>query len=487
MKEEKIQENVRKVDLSGLPSSGRKTRWKESVGLTVPFIYDDIIDTVLIKEYNVKTRALILLYNDEEFTITTNNFSGCRLGIMVGSKNRNHEYKVGEIVKTNSGDVKIEKLIRMNLKTRNCAIKSYEYICLKCENKNTVTEDNLKKGKGCPICCKSSSIIRVGENTFYDTYNYLMKYIKNPEDAKKFLPHTNNMILTKCNICRYEKEKSINHLSRFGYSCSMCSDSISYPNAFVASFVNQLKDDAIFEERSLEWAYGRIYDVYIPSLNMIIENHGAGHYIEGFERMGGRTLNEEKENDSFKRKNAFKNGIEYYIELDCRKSEMKYIKKSIMKSELPSILNFKESDIDWIKCHTDTFKSITHEVCKLWESGIDSSWEISKELGISINSVIRNLKKGTEAGICNYSRDLAFEKGRKRATESAIKACSKKIEVYENGISLGVYPSIIDICRNAEKYFGKKLGQKYISYVLNGTYKDYKGFTFEYADKKESV
>ena len=43
-----------------------------------------------------------------------------------------------------------------------------------------------------------------------------------------------------------------------------------------------------------------------------------------------------------------KNGIDTYIELDCRFSECKWIKDSIMNSELPGIFNFTEKDVDWI-------------------------------------------------------------------------------------------------------------------------------------------
>ena len=82
------------------------------------------------------------------------------------------------------------------------------------------------------------------------------------------------------------------------------------------------------------------YDIYIPSINCIIENHGIQHYNKGFEFIGGRTLEEEQENDKYKKCVANKNGVENYIIIDCRKSTKEWVEQSVMQSYLPILLNF---------------------------------------------------------------------------------------------------------------------------------------------------
>ena len=51
-------------------------------------------------------------------------------------------------------------------------------------------------------------------------------------------------------------------------------------------------------------------------------------------KLGGRTLEEEQENDELKKSLAIKNGIKDYLVIDCRESEMEFIKSNILKSQL---------------------------------------------------------------------------------------------------------------------------------------------------------
>ena len=49
-----------------------------------------------------------------------------------------------------------------------------------------------------------------------------------------------------------------------------------------------------------EWSENKRYDVYIPYLNCIVENHGEQHYNNSFKSLNGRTLEEEQKNDKYK-------------------------------------------------------------------------------------------------------------------------------------------------------------------------------------------
>ena len=53
-----------------------------------------------------------------------------------------------------------------------------------------------------------------------------------------------------------------------------------------------------------------------------------------------KTLIEEQINDSFKEKLAKDNGIEKYIVINCKESDLSYIKNNVLNSELSKIFDF---------------------------------------------------------------------------------------------------------------------------------------------------
>ena len=52
---------------------------------------------------------------------------------------------------------------------------------------------------------------------------------------------------------------------------------------------------------SFKWSNKKRYDFYIPNKKTIIEIHGKQHFARGFENLGGKTLQEEIDNDKYKR------------------------------------------------------------------------------------------------------------------------------------------------------------------------------------------
>src|SRR5690606_18443397 len=110
-------------------------------------------------------------------------------------------------------------------------------------------------------------------------------------------------------------------------------------------------------QKSFLWLKNRSYDFYIPSLNMIIETHGGQHYItQNFWSFGGRTLEEEQRNDTIKENTAKINGVKNYVVIDCRRSESKFIKKSIENSPLKDFFELK--NINWSLATKNASKSI---------------------------------------------------------------------------------------------------------------------------------
>lgn len=308
-----------------------------------------------------------------------------------------------------------------------------------------------------------------------DTYKSLDMWSKKNTFDPFVLPCKGRQkILLVCEHCGRTNEISGNTFCAKKYLPCACGDNVSYPNKFMTSVLDQL-DISFNTERSFKYGvkYKR-YDHYIQNLNCIIENHGIQHY----EQSGrGRTLEEERENDRLKRELALNNGIKHYIELDCRKSDLEWIKNSVMNSELPNLIGFKEDDIDWVECEKYALKNLVKEACDLWNSGkFQSSVDVSKVLNISASASNKYLNKGTMLGWCNYDKNEVEQARLKKS----IKSRSKKVEVFKDDISLGIFDSVSSLSRNSKELFCETFSDSSISSVCRNQLASYKGYTFKY-------
>lgn len=247
------------------------------------------------------------------------------------------------------------------------------------------------------------------------------------------------------------KNKIIRTVTRYGLKCPICSDGVSYPEKFVANLLKQLYTNYI-HDNSYEWSDNKRYDFYIEDLSLIIEVHGLQHYSD--EKMfSDENRRSEKENDMYKKELALKNGIQNYIELDCRYSDFDYIKTSVMNSELNKI--FDLSIIDWDLLSKDCLKSKVIEVCDTYNSGIKNTVEIAKFLGIDDSTVSDYLKRCNEIGLCKYEPRLYNV---------------KKVVCIETG---KIYDKLTD-CKN------DGFNPSMVSEVCNGKYEKYKGKHFKF-------
>ena len=251
-------------------------------------------------------------------------------------------------------------------------------------------------------------------NTISITHPYLIKYLVNEKDAVLYSHGSNKKIPMRCieHGCGYKKEKSINSLLRQGFCCPNCEDGVSYPEKFTSSVLKQL--NILFKmqlsKNMFDWCGNYRYDFYLDNFYMIIETHGLQHYEEVMSNWG-KSLSEIQENDQNKEILAKNNNIKNYLVIDCRKSEMEWIKNSIMNRDLnypdqpclAELLNFKEDDIDWLKAHEWACNSLVRVASDLWSSGVKNVIEISNILNINKGTVVRYLKQGSKNNWCNYN------------------------------------------------------------------------------------
>jgi hypothetical protein len=226
-------------------------------------------------------------------------------------------------------------------------------------------------------------------------------------------------------------------------------------------------------QKKFDWSDNKRYDFFVPSLNCIIETHGNQHYADVNFNSRGRSLEEEQENDSLKEKLAKDNGIEYYIVIDCRKSQIEYIKNNIENSILTKYFNI--NNVEWFKCHESACKSFVRIACDLWESGIKSTKEIGIILKLTYPTVIRYLKQGASLGWCDYNpREVLSQVGKSKGKKVIqlsndlffIKEWSSATEASEElSISRSQIPSVCSGKRKTSGGFKWMYKEDYDQYI----------------------
>lgn len=308
---------------------------------------------------------------------------------------------------------------------------------------------------------RKGSIECIQCNVLAITHPHLMKYLVNKEDGYKYSYGSNIKVPMRCPDCGHEKEIRIGDLKAYGFGCPRCSDGVPYPEKFMFNIFEQLQVDfkPQLSKTTLKWCGKYRYDNYIHNINAIVETHGIQHYEERISRE--ILLEEIQENDKQKEQLAKNNGIKNYIIIDCRKSDMKWIKDSIMQSKLPNLLNFKESDIDWLKCHSAGCSSLVKTACNLWNEMKNTQY-IADKLQRIKQTIIKYLKQGAEIGWCNYDSEkekknnlyLIQQKGCKQVI------CLTTGEIFDsqkdaaNKYNIGV-GKISECCRENRKSTGK--------------------------------
>lgn len=287
------------------------------------------------------------------------------------------------------------------------------YRCCHCKKEKEIEKYAFKKhltvcDEGCHGVGRSTRQLIVGVNDLATTHPHLIKYFVNPIEATKCTyGTTKTRIEVRCPDCRTTKTTTPNILSKHGFSCPMCSEGLSYSEKFMYVLLMYLEEK--FEFQYTLKKSKRRYDFYLPKHNIIIETHGSQHYVGGFENIGGRTLKEEQENDKIKKEYAIKNGVKLYIELDCRYSELEWIKNSINNSPLREIYNL--DSVDWLYIAQQSEKSLVLKVIEYYNETGYNSYQIANKFNLHPTTILNYLKRGSECGLCNYISQKGYHVG----------------------------------------------------------------------------
>lgn len=365
-------------------------------------------------KYELKGQKLHLKHNGVKCKpISSGSFVRGQIGVLVGEITQGFKIEVGEQISDKKRDLTI--LSREYKRDKGGKEwKWYKYKCNRCGwNNGWVTEYSLLVGTGCSCCCAQPKTAVLGINTIWDTDRWMCGLGMSEEDAKKYTKSSARKIEIECACCGRKKMVSISNICSDKSIGCICGLGFSYNEKIMYSVMIQLglEFQTQLSRSTFEWCGKYKYDFYIPSINTIIETHGEQHYKI---KSRGRSLKEEQSNDKHKKQLAKDNGITKYIVIDCRYSDVIYIKENILKSELSELFNL--SNIDWGKCEEFAIKkSLVKEVCEYWnkKEEFQSVIHLVKEFHLSKTTIIRYLKRGTSLKWCNYDPKEEMKKVRR--------------------------------------------------------------------------
>ena len=423
---------------------------------------------------------LYLKYEGTDVSIDIPNLLAGRIGSLIGECYMRYKHKVGDIVR----NLEVTKQIRVG--ERN--LKAYKYKCLKCgfdcgkhyrsgelTEEHYITENNLNSGKGCPCCSNKITVEEI--NSIWEVAPWMIDLGVSIEDAKKYTRSSSKKIKVICPDCKKEKNIRISDIyinKSIGCPCGKCA---SYPEKVMASILDQLNLEYFTEitKSTPDGLKSFRYDFYIPLFHMIIETHGVQHYKDSGR---GRTLKEEQGNDFAKKELALNNGITKYIVIDCRKSDLDFIKENILKSNLNGILDL--NSIDWAECEKYALKNKIKEICGYWDNRKEgeTTKDLAERFGISKKSVTSYLKKGVKLGWCHYD---AAEEARKSG-----EVTGKPLNVYDENMNyLGTYASAAECERKSLEDFGIQFCKKNVNSTCLGRQKHHKNYIFRFKELKK--
>lgn len=278
------------------------------------------------------------------------------------------------------------------------------YKCKHCGTEKIICRSHFKtRLTACPKGCNGTNrctyITIKGVDDLATTHPHLVDYFVNKEEVYKFKAHSNRKVELRCPICNTHKKIQISQLAKHGYCCSHCSDKVSYPEKVVIELLKFLGMKFETQYREIHKSYR--YDFYLTTLNTIIEVHGRQHY-PGHRHPSWKSYEEEHENDIHKWMLAqLRLGEDLkYIVLDCRKSDLEWIRHSILDSELNDLLEL--SKVDWIYVAKQSETNLMSQIVDYYkETGYTTS-KIAKEFGVCSTTIRNYLRKTAKLGLVEW-------------------------------------------------------------------------------------
>jgi len=473
------------IDLNVLPTHKDKRNygkpdWENSVGIDVPFRIKDVVGCIKIIKY-IKKSKVIIEYNGRSKIYGTDSIKNMRFYKFLKNYSNSYKFNIGDII--NNCKIIDRKSIILNGTTN----KYYKYQCLKCgfncgehyKNQNHkdefwILEYNLIQEQFCACC--SSRIVVEGINDIPTTTPWMVKYFQGGyNEAKLYTCNSNHKINFRCPDCKTikNKEMAISTLYRTKTISCVCSDGISYPEKIMYNLLNQLNIDFDYQ-KYFKWckfsSYGDynkishgLYDFILNKYNLIIEMDGGLGHGNKPNKYIRNNVNQDIYKDKMKDKLAYDNGYKV-IRIDCKISNLDYIKNNIMNSDLKHIINME--NVSWNSIDALSINNLAKEVCDFYNKyNFVSISFLCDKYKFCRSTILNYLHKGTKYKWCDYVLSESM---------------SRSVVLYDSNNSfINIFTSVKELEEKSFElyriHFNKWLIMKYC--LAN---KKYKGFMFKY-------
>lgn len=277
--------------------------------------------------------------------------------------------------------------------------KYYKYKCNKCGySDGWKVESSIKSGQGCACCSIPAKVVVSGVNDIPTTDPWMIPYFQGKEqEASLYTAGSMKKLNFQCPDCGKIRKKKIaigTLKINKGIGCE-CSDSISYPEKFFTSVLEQLNISYYREFLFKGYKYRYDFICYSQEKNQlfIVETDGGlGHGNVGWDK----TIQTSRKlllRDLDKMILALSYQVPV-IHVDCTKSDKEYIKNSILSNEnLKKYIDCK--NINWDMCDQFATKNIVKEICLEFNQIQDIEY-LSKKYKIHKATIKKYIKKGYE-------------------------------------------------------------------------------------------
>lgn len=345
-------------------------------------------------------------------------------------------------------------------------------ICLLCNNVFSAKPSNLLRNHGCPYCSGRKTSI---DTCIINTHPYIKNYLFDINDGYKYSFGSHKHIRFKCPDCGNVRQLEIKSVISQGFSCTICSDGLSYPNKFARAFLSQLPIANLIHEYSPLWAGRYSYDNYFiyNKKQYILEMDGEFHYKS--QQLGNHTLENQIEIDKIKDSLAEQNDI-CMIRIDCKIPKMEYIKNHILNSMLSNLFDLK--NIDWARCEKFAVKNLAREVCEYYQNN-------KKDLTLDKLGEIFSISSFTASNYVKIGKQVGWIKN--DIDESLLRSYqiknpkSKKLSVFNpNGYKIYEFKSMNLCAKQMSIDTGCVFLSSSIRYAIKHKKGKYKNYIFQY-------
>lgn len=318
--------------------------------------------------------------------------------------------------------------------------KAYEVQSIMYPNAPTyiITEYGLKKGS------KDSYMRgkRIFEGNSLYSIEKVRPYLIDVEFAKTIAPQSHTKINLKCPDCDYKNQMTADKLVNRGFYCPLCDKNTPYPELFFMSYL-EVKGINFEYQKIFNSLKSKKFDFYIQGVG-VCETHGEQHYAKDRESSNW-DYNKTQQSDIEKKQWCKENTINY-IEIDCRESSFKHIKKSINNCEfLPNITTDDEKEI--LKQIEKNKRHPSKEIINDYKKGFNVS-EIAKKHKVS-NGVITNILKRNNIQLRENPTSYPSKKVRCITTGDIFPSVSKAVKWAEKSSKIAM------ACRGERKTAGE--------------------------------